>query len=151
MESDYVTLKSSASSRSSKQASLTQEVVRALTNTSKLLPQQDRDKVVEDVFSRLKKSQYSWYHVYTITLAGLKGYEGWRLRVRLEVRGLHPNRAQMSQRRDIRVILSRQDGFNREIYDCKALLDKAHDEKEPQHCTRCGPWGQEKRPVTTSL
>ena len=65
-------------------------------------------------------------------LAGLKGYEGRRIRAKLEERGLHQTRVQMRLQRDISVILGRQDWFNRERYDNKALLDIEEDERPTQ-------------------
>lgn len=89
MASDYLTLETSASSWNSKRANLTQEILRALINTSALLPHGERDKVVEHICDRCRKSHYSWYQINKITLAGIKCYEGRSNRGTLEVRGLH--------------------------------------------------------------
>ena len=75
MNSPFCILEKSALPDNTKISSLSQEVVRRMLHTSELVPQEERNQVVEKFVSKLKLSGYRDDQVREIVKAGLKGYE----------------------------------------------------------------------------
>ena len=74
MASSVVELEISARAWSAKRASLTQEVYRRLQNTSKYLPREETDSILEEFTTKLKVSGYSKTRAREIINVGIKGY-----------------------------------------------------------------------------
>ena len=56
-------------------ASLTQNLMRRMKNTSELIPNEERVQIVEEYTTQLRRSGYSVEQTKSIIIAGLKGYE----------------------------------------------------------------------------
>ena len=75
MNSPFCILEKSALPDNTKISSLSQEVVRRMLHTSELVPQEERNQILEIFTSKLKLSGYRMDQVREIVKAGLKGYE----------------------------------------------------------------------------
>ena len=75
MAAKTVIRRGSALGENIKVASLSQDLVRRMKNTSLVLPTSDRVKVVDAYTSKLMSSGYSRSQTKTIVVAGLKGFE----------------------------------------------------------------------------
>ena len=75
MTSPYCIMERTAMAENSKIASLSQDLIRRMTNTSEMVPQEVRDEIVEKYVSKLTVSGYNKDQVRRIVEAGLKGYQ----------------------------------------------------------------------------
>ena len=73
--SKFTILENSASAYQQKKASLSQEVVRRLLNTSEDTPQKERDDILDEFSTKLKRSGYSKYQQREIIESGIIGYK----------------------------------------------------------------------------
>ena len=75
MSSNTVLQMGTAMGEDSKIRSLSNEVVRRMTNTSELLPDTTRWEIIDDYAQKLKNSGYGLQQTRRILVGGLKGYE----------------------------------------------------------------------------
>ena len=99
MSSNFCIMENTAMSWNQKRASLSQEVIRRMLNTSELVSQTERDTILEKFISRMEKSGYSKKQIRDITMSGLKGYETKRKRAAETGQELHRSGASTLQKR----------------------------------------------------
>ena len=75
MSTNQVLHKDTAMPENTKVASLTQDLVRRMKNTSELVDQEERNKVVDNYAQKLANSGYGKEQIKKIIIAGLMGYE----------------------------------------------------------------------------
>ena len=75
MNTPYCIMKESAMPEGGKIASLSQEVVRRMQNTTEMLDQSERDTVINEYIKKLTFSGYGRKQVKEIIECGLRGYE----------------------------------------------------------------------------
>ena len=73
--SKQVLARKSAMSENGKVASLSQDLVRRMKNTSQELPQEQKNEIVDQYSRKLASSGYSRAQIHRIITAGLKGFE----------------------------------------------------------------------------
>ena len=93
MSSQFCVMENSAMSWNTKRATLSQEIVRRMLNTSEQVTQSERDKIIEKFLAKMKKSGYSKRQRREVTIAGLKGYETRKRRAEEKNTELHRNGA----------------------------------------------------------
>ena len=107
MSAKTVIHKVSALSENSKMASLSQNVVRHMRNTSERLDISERVKVVNKFRQRMANSGYSKQQAKRVVISGLKGYEGVRRRaVKSGVR-MHWSAKSGAEGRNIKKLLAK--------------------------------------------
>ena len=89
MASPFSVMERSALSENSKNATLAQELVRRMMNTTEYLPQEERNKIIEKFITRLKRSGYNKDQIRNIVVSGLKGYETKMEKAKLNNEKLH--------------------------------------------------------------
>ena len=75
MASPFCVMASSALSESSKISCLSQDLIRRMVNTSEMVGQEERDRIIERYISKLTVSGYNTNQIKNIIESGLKGYE----------------------------------------------------------------------------
>ena len=72
-----------------KRATLAQETIRRMLNTSEMVEQSERDSIIEKFILKLERSGYNVSQRKEIITAGLKGYETKRKRAERDSKELH--------------------------------------------------------------
>ena len=111
MASPYCTLESSAWAWNNKASSLSQEVIRRMTNVSEDLPLEERLEVLREFIDLLTNSGYSRSQSRLILMAGLKGYEARRLRADQGGIPLHRSKHQTQQGRAVRKMMEKANWY----------------------------------------
>merc|ERR1712082_441723 len=75
MASKHCTLEVSASPWNQKIATLSQELMRRLLNTSEELDQEEKNMIIDEFGRKLRRSGYSKRQVSEILISGIQGYE----------------------------------------------------------------------------
>ena len=70
-------------------STLTQEIIRRLMNTSEMVPQKDRNEVIEKFIEKMERSGFSKDKIKEIVIAGLLGYERKKVKAYKEGKELH--------------------------------------------------------------
>ena len=107
MSAKTVIHRDSALSENSKVASLSQNVVRHMRNTSERLDIQERVAVVNKFTQRMANSGYSKQQAKKIIISGLKGYEAARKRAENSGLRLHRSAKSGAEGRNIRKLLAK--------------------------------------------
>ena len=89
MASEFCVMEASAMSWNAKRATLSQETVRRMMNTSELVTQEERNVVLENFLSKMEKSGYSRRQRREILMSGLKGYETKKRKAEEQGREIH--------------------------------------------------------------
>ena len=89
MGSKYCLMEASAMSWNAKRATLAQETIRRMLNTSEMVEQSERDSIIEKFILKLERSGYNVSQRKEIITAGLKGYETKRKRAERDSKELH--------------------------------------------------------------
>ena len=89
MNTPFSIMKKSAMPEGGKVASLSQEVVRRMLNTSEMLDQNERDQILNNYTKKLFHSGYEKHQVKEILESGLKGYEKKLEKAKKENRNIH--------------------------------------------------------------
>ena len=79
----------SAMAYNSKRSALAQEVIRRRLNTSEMVPQMERNNILERFVDKLRRSGYNESQTREILVAGLSGYENKKNRAEREQKDLH--------------------------------------------------------------
>ena len=87
--SKFCIMEKGAMSEQMKRSTLSQEVIRRMVNTSEMVEQVERNKILEVFAEKMSRSGYSRKTIQEILVAGLKGYEAKRRTAKLENRGIH--------------------------------------------------------------
>ena len=87
--SKYCIMEQGAMSEQMKRSTLSQEVIRRMVNTSEMVEQAERNKILEIFAEKMSRSGYSRRTVQDIMVAGLKGYETKLRKAKSEHRGIH--------------------------------------------------------------
>ena len=88
MASKHCTLEISASPWNQKIATLSQEVVRRLLNTSEELKQEDKNNILNEFGRKMRRSGYIKIQISEILISGIQGYKRkWEGRVNRHRRG----------------------------------------------------------------
>ena len=111
MASKYTIMKKSALSENSKVASLSQDLVRRMKNTSERLTIKERVRIVNEYSVKLTVSGYKKDQVKKIIIAGLKGYEKLRLRDMKGEGKLHRSAAEGAGARHRKKLLGKTNWF----------------------------------------
>ena len=111
MTSKFVIMKKSALSENTKVASLSQDLIRRLKNTSERLKSNDRVRVVDNFTAKLAASGYKNDQIKTITVAGIKGYEKAAEKERTGNGRLHRSAAEGAASRQRKKLLGRSSWF----------------------------------------
>ena len=93
MKTPYCILARSAMAEQSKYSSLTQDLIRRLTNTKEDSSQEEKNDIVEIFVERLQISGYSRAEIREIIVSGLKGYVSKIEKAKSEGRGVHRSSA----------------------------------------------------------
>ena len=118
MASNVIIQKDSAMPENSKMATLNQELVRRMMNTSEDLVMEERIIVVDRYCQKLANSGYRKGQILKVVIGGLTGYERRRNLSLLETsdrkyRPLHESRKYNSRNRRISKLMSKQNWFKR--------------------------------------
>ena len=89
MNSPFCILERSALPDNTKISSLSQEIIRRMLNTCEQVPQEERNNIIENFISKLKRSGYRQDQVKNIVEAGLIGYERKLEKARASGQGIH--------------------------------------------------------------
>ena len=87
--SPFCVMESTAMSENGKNSCLSQDLVRRMMNTSEMVPQQERNEIVETYIKKLTVSGYNEKQVKNIIESGLSGYERKLEKSRRECQELH--------------------------------------------------------------
>ena len=107
MNTPYSIMKASAMPEGGKIASLSQDVVRRMQNTSEMLGQQERNEIVNKYISKLTTSGYKEKQVKEIIENGLKGYERKLSKARKDGREIHREAAETISTRQRKKLMAR--------------------------------------------
>ena len=129
-------MKSSALSENTKIASLSQDMVRMMKNTSESLPQSGRNEVIDNFTKKLTRSGYTYQQTKNIIEAGLKGYEAALERARTGKRKLHCNAKEGASKRYRKKLMAKSQWFKD-----KKTTTEAKDEKHAGPCLQTAPGG----------
>ena len=89
MNSPYCILERSALPENTKISSLAQEISRRMFNTSEEIPQEERNTIIENYISKMRRSGYRQDQIENIVKAGLIGYERKLEKARGSEQGIH--------------------------------------------------------------
>ena len=103
--------KKSALSENCKMASLSQNLVRRMRNTSELVAIEERVKIVDKYTGKLINSGYSMVQSRRIVVAGLRGYEASLRRVERTGQKLHRSAAEGAVKRNRKKLLAKSNWF----------------------------------------
>ena len=122
MASPFSVMERSAQPENTKNSTLAQDLVRRMFNTSEMLPQEERDMVIEKYILRLRRSGYSKKQVENIIISGLKGYETKKEKARKNNKVLHRSAMSTKLQRHRDKLMEKSTWFRKE---------KKRDEKDP--------------------
>ena len=111
VSSRFCLMEKSAMAENSKNSTLSQEVIRRMLNTSELLPQGERNQVLEKFISKLEISGYNRAQIKNIIMSGLKGYESKVQRSRKQKTDLHRDAANTAGARNKKKLLGKTNWF----------------------------------------
>ena len=117
--------KDSALSENSKMASLSQNVVRHMRNTSERLDISERVKVVNKFRQRMANSGYSEQQSKRVIISGLKGYEAARWRVVKSGVRMHHSAKSGAEGRNLNKLLAKTSWYKER--DSKAAGEEESD------------------------
>ena len=103
--------KESALPENSKIASLTQEVIRRMRNTSELVGNNERIKHLNNFTQKLRNSGYSMEQAERIIWAGVRGYQSALERAAKRGRSIHTSAQEGAERRNQKKLLSKTQWF----------------------------------------
>ena len=119
MASPFSVMEKSALPENSKNATLAQELVRRMMNTSELLTQEERNEVIEKFIIRLKRSGYHEDQIRNIVMSGLKGYETKKEKAKLNDEKLHRSAKSTQAKRHWKKVMGKSTWFRQK----KAAID----------------------------
>ena len=111
MSSPYCVMEATAWAWNSQCSSLSQEVIRRMSNISEMLPQEERNNVIRDFLEKLRRSGYSREQSRTILQAGLRGYEYRRRQAAEGGVPIHRGKHQTQQGRAVRKMLEKANWY----------------------------------------
>ena len=114
MNSPFCILEQSALPDNTKISSLSQDVVRRMLNTSELVPQEERNNIVEKFISKLRRSGYRKDQVKEIIKAGLKGYERKLEKAKKEGKSVHRDAKSTSKLRFKKKLTAKTNWFKKD-------------------------------------
>ena len=133
MANKKVMARKSAMGENMKIASLSQDLVRRMKNTSSRLPQSSRNEVVNQYTIKLASSGYSLDQVHRIVVAGLRGFEK-KVKKQLAGKGLiHQSAAGGAAKRNRKKLLDRTNWFRGKKQDQEEGEEKEHIEQNHHH------------------
>ena len=111
MANKNVIAKISALSENVKIASLNQNLIRRMLNTSEHVNIKTRTNIVDEFTQQLLNSGYDWDQVRKIIVSGLTGYENMVSRAKRTGSGLHRSAAEGAQERRRKKLLAKSSWF----------------------------------------
>ena len=116
-------------------ASLTQNLIRRMKNTSELLPDGERILIVERYVSQLKLSGYSEMQTKRIIEAGLKGYEALLSKCLKGIAKMHRSAEEGANSRKVKKLLGKSTWFKMRKKKEGKMKSKKQKEESPEVVT----------------
>ena len=113
MSSPFSVMERSAQPENTKNSTLAQELIRRMLNTSEMIPQEERNVVVEKFILRLRRSGYNKDQVRNIIISGLKGYQTKKERAKLNNKMLHRSATSTKVQRHKNKLLEKSTWFKK--------------------------------------
>ena len=130
MSSPYCITEQSAMPESAKVASLSQDLVRRMQNTSEGLAQMNRNLVIEKYIKKLNISGYKKKEIKVIIEAGLKGYETKLSKSRRNNTGMHRDARSTIGSRYLKKLTAKTDWFKSKKKDDENKEENEIDERK---------------------
>ena len=128
MANKKVISRRSAMGENSKQASLSQEVVRRMKNTLEDICQEEKNSILNEFVVKLISSEYSVDQARRIIIAGLRGYERLLKKQQDGIQDIHRPAAQGLGERNRKKLLAKTKWFKD-----KAKKESSNQKPQPQH------------------
>ena len=157
MSSKYCVMKSSAMAENSKNSTLSQDLIRRMLNTSELVPQSERNTIIENYIKKLKISGYSQEQTRSIIISGLKGYQTKLERSRKSGIKLHRSAKTTVNSRYKKKLTEKTNWFRKKRKDSEEGAEKVSTEKRKpssegkRWCTQAAQANQAKTMQTVTV